>query len=86
MAPIPGIISLISIAPGVPGQMMLSPQVAPALPISPVMESIATMENVCCENPVKGRINSSIHKMFLMFLFGLGLLKIVMKLNTSVST
>ena len=30
-------------APGVPGQIMLSPHVAPALPISPVMESMATM-------------------------------------------
>jgi hypothetical protein len=56
-------------APGVPGQIILSPQVAPALPISPVIESIATMEKVCCENPKKGRVNSRAHRIFLIFLF-----------------
>ena len=46
--------SLMRMAPGVPGQIILSPHVAPALPISPVIESIATIEKVCCEKTEKG--------------------------------
>ena len=58
MAPTPGITSLIMTAPGVPGQIILSPQVAPALPTSPVTESTATMEKVCCDSTENGKITA----------------------------
>jgi hypothetical protein len=68
---LPGKTSLIILAPGVPGHIILSPQVVPALPISPVIESTATIEKVCWAFKMKGNNKRSNIDIFMGLSIGL---------------